>query len=334
MTSEAHIFAVDDSNIARRLLQEVLSAGGYADIHFAHSGSEALIQLGIEPETKPPAVPNPDAILLDVVMPGIDGIETCARIRADARYQHVPILMVTSESEADALAQAFVAGANDYVRKPFESVELLARLRNALKLKGEIDRRRARERELLAATRDIRSVRTVHGACAFDALTLLPGRGLIEAAVGNLPAESFGDLGVLAFQIDNLQQFREARGETAEAMLLARVAANLAALPGRFGDVLARYEGGTYVAILHPVTTEELHRRAEAARQTVQALAIPAPGRGSATVTLSVGGAHGSVLHTRDPRTLFASAIAAMEQAMREGGNRVSFKTDLTWGVS
>ncbi len=132
--SETHIFAVDDSNIARALMQEVLSSGGYADVHFAASGTDALAQLGIEPLSKAAAVPDPDAILLDVVMPGIDGIETCARIRADSRYQYVPILMVTSESEVDALAQAFVAGANDYVRKPFDSVELLARLRNALKL--------------------------------------------------------------------------------------------------------------------------------------------------------------------------------------------------------
>ncbi len=218
--TDTHIFAVDDSNIARALMQEVLTSGGYSDVHFAASGTEALAQLGIEPLSKPAAVPDPDAILLDVVMPGIDGIETCARIRADARYQYVPILMVTSESEVDALAQAFVAGANDYVRKPFDSVELLARLRNALKLKGEIDRRRARERELLAATRDIKSVRTVHGVCAFDALTLLPGRGLIETLVGTLPQEGIDSLGVLAVQIDNLQEFRAAHGEAAEAPLI------------------------------------------------------------------------------------------------------------------
>lgn len=331
--SETHIFAVDDSNIARALMQEVLSAGGYADVHFAASGTDALAKLGIEPLSKAAAVPDPDAILLDVVMPGIDGIETCARIRADSRYQYVPILMVTSESEVDALAQAFVAGANDYVRKPFDSVELLARLRNALKLKGEIDRRRARERELLAATRDIK-VRTVHGVCAFDALTLLPGRGLIETLVGSLPAEGIEALGVLAVQIDNLQEFRAAHGEAAEAQLLARVAASLSTLPSRLGDLLARYEGGTFVAILHPVSVEELGRRAEAARQAVQALSIPIRGRKGSLVTVSVGATHGSTVSNRDPRTLFAKAVAAMEQAMRDGGNRVSFTSNLSWGVS
>jgi diguanylate cyclase (GGDEF)-like protein len=267
-------------------------------------------------------------------MPGIDGIETCARIRADARYQYVPILMVTSESEVDALAQAFVAGANDYVRKPFESVELLARLRNALRLKGEIDRRRARERELLAATKDIRSIRAVHGVCAFDALTLLPGRGLIESLVGSLPAEGVDALGVLAFQIDNLPQFRANLGEAAEAHVLARVAASLAALPGRLGDLLARYEGGTFVAIVHPVNADELGRRAEAARQAILALGIPVRDRTGRVVTLSVGAAHGSTIRNRDARTLFANAVAAMEQAIRDGGNRISFTSAFAWGVS
>jgi diguanylate cyclase (GGDEF)-like protein len=288
----------------------------------------------VDPLVKPAAVPDPDAILLDIVMPGIDGIEACARIRADARYQYVPILMVTSESEVDALAQAFVAGANDYVRKPFDSVELLARLRNALKLKGEIDRRRAREQELLTATKDIRSVRKVHGVCAFDALTLLPGRGLIESAVGSLPAEGLEALGVLAVQIDNLEEFRVMHGEAAEAQLLARVAAGLSTLPSRLGDLLARYEGGTFVAILHPVSPEELSRRAEAARQIVLALGIPLRDRKGRPVTVSVGVSHGSTVKNRDPRTLFANAVAAMEQAMRDGGNRVSFTTTLTWGVS
>ena len=90
-----------------------------------------------------------DLILLDIVMPEIDGIEACARIRSDLRYADIPIIMVTSLGDMDSLANAFVAGANDYITKPVNRVELLARVRSALKLKAELERRQARERELL-----------------------------------------------------------------------------------------------------------------------------------------------------------------------------------------
>ena len=88
-------------------------------------------------------------MLLDIVMPDIDGIEACARIRSDPRYADVPIIMVTSLGDMDSLANAFVAGATDYITKPVNRVELLARVRSALKLKAELDRRAGARAELL-----------------------------------------------------------------------------------------------------------------------------------------------------------------------------------------
>ena len=88
-------------------------------------------------------------MLLDIVMPEMDGVEACARIRNDPRYADLPIIMVTSLDDMNSLANAFVAGATDYVTKPVNRVELVARVRAALRLKQELDRRQARERELL-----------------------------------------------------------------------------------------------------------------------------------------------------------------------------------------
>ena len=106
-----HILVVDDSADARAILQTALEAAGYRNLAFAASGDEALSLLGVEPRSDSgwPV----DAILLDVVMPGRDGVETCACLRADERYKDVPVIMVTSQSAMETLSDAFMAGPND-----------------------------------------------------------------------------------------------------------------------------------------------------------------------------------------------------------------------------
>lgn len=80
---------------------------------------------------------------MDSKMPDMDGIEACRRIKAVGRYQDVPILIVTARDKTKFLKAAFDAGAIDYITKPLDKVELLIRVRSALKLKHEIDSRKA-----------------------------------------------------------------------------------------------------------------------------------------------------------------------------------------------
>jgi phosphoserine phosphatase RsbU/P len=125
----------------------MLLSGSYDDVVTAASGLEALktLDVGSNSDERQPV----DIVLLDVVMPEMDGVETCARIRNDPRCADLPIIMVTSRADTDTLTNAFVAGATDHVTKPVNRVELIARVRAALRLKAELDRREARERELL-----------------------------------------------------------------------------------------------------------------------------------------------------------------------------------------
>src|ERR1700683_4645240 len=141
------ILFIDDTEDSRDLTEAALISAGYADIVTAASGWEALkiLDVGGTSEERAPI----DVVLLDIVMPEMDGFECCARVRNDARYTDIPIIMVTSLDDMDSLANAFVAGASDYITKPVNRVELLARVRAALKLKSELERRQARERELL-----------------------------------------------------------------------------------------------------------------------------------------------------------------------------------------
>ena len=137
------ILVVDDSADMRALTEAALLSGGLSEMHGAASAAEAYDCLGIGKADAPfPA----DLILLDIVMQDVDGIQACAQIRNDPRYADVPIIMVSSLNDADSVADALKAGANGYIAKPFDRSDLVARVRAALQLKAEIDRRKDGER--------------------------------------------------------------------------------------------------------------------------------------------------------------------------------------------
>src|SRR4051794_20295750 len=124
------ILLVDDSDDSREVVRAALGSAGYPDVVSVVSGRDAVkfLELG---RASPDARPLADVVLLDVVMPELDGISVCARIRNDPCYRDTPIIMVTSLDDTESLADAFVAGASDYVTKPVNPVELHARVRAA-----------------------------------------------------------------------------------------------------------------------------------------------------------------------------------------------------------
>jgi two-component system response regulator MprA len=116
------VLVVDDERAVRESLRRALELEGY-DVELAADGEEALERLGA------PSVA--DAVILDVLMPGIDGLEVCRRLRAGANA--VPVLMLTARAEVDSRVAGLDAGADDYLPKPFALAELLARLRALLR---------------------------------------------------------------------------------------------------------------------------------------------------------------------------------------------------------
>ncbi|MCW5316741.1 response regulator [Nostoc sp. KVJ3] len=144
------ILAVDDIRDNLILVQAILESEGY-EIDLVSDGIKALQQVEKSP---------PDLILLDVMMPGIDGYEVTRRIRKNPAISYIPILLITAFHES-SVVEGLDAGADDFIRKPFDTDELLARVRSLLRLKHSLDEQQkmARQREDFVSrlTHDLRT---------------------------------------------------------------------------------------------------------------------------------------------------------------------------------
>lgn len=146
------ILIVDDSPDQQALLRSILGKAGHEAIVSADSAKSASAVLNLEGDAPRQKI---DLILMDVLMPEQDGVETCRQIKRCAHLQDIPIIMVTAKSDLSNLKAAFSAGAMDYISKPVNSVELLARVSSALTLKSEMDRRKSRELELRRSNEEL-----------------------------------------------------------------------------------------------------------------------------------------------------------------------------------
>lgn len=131
----ARVLVVDDVEANVRLLEAKLQFEYYT-VMTAFSGEEALA-VALER--------NPDVILLDVMMPGLDGFETCRRLKEDPATRHIPVVMVTALDQRDDRNRGLSVGADDFLSKPIDDVTLLARVKSLARFKGQVDELRSRE---------------------------------------------------------------------------------------------------------------------------------------------------------------------------------------------
>ena len=189
------IISIDDSDIAQDVIRASLAEFGFEDIQSFLDPKEALDAISSGRTTA-------DLILLDIMMPGIDGIELCARIRGLEKWTDIPIIMLTSRKDTDSLSQAFLAGANDYVTKPFDRIELQARIRSCLRLKGELDRRRASDRRARSATNNPMTIS--RGTAPIPDLSIVSRQSALQNALLALSADELDRVGVVCFCIDQV----------------------------------------------------------------------------------------------------------------------------------
>jgi diguanylate cyclase (GGDEF)-like protein len=220
------ILVVDDDRNLRKIIQTNLELAGYG-VATAANGEEALQILDSM---------QPDLIVLDVMMPLMDGYEVARRVRRHPSNTHVPIIMLTAKSEVEDKLAGFEAGADDYITKPFGPQELLARVKA--------------------------KIRRVEVDSSLSPLTRLPGNLAIEAELRRR-IEVNAPFAVLYLDLDNFKAFNDVYGFTHgdEAIqLIAGVAVDVVRRRGTTQDFVGHIGGDDFIIVTIPERGEEIAR--------------------------------------------------------------------------
>lgn len=294
------VLIVEDDALFRRILQAKLQEWGY-EVVAVDTGNEAweILQGQL----------TPDLLILDWMMPGIDGIELCRRIRAGKSDRYQYILLISGKDEKREVVEGLDAGADDYLTKPFDIGELHARIRAG-------NRILALQRDLMQALDALRYQAT------HDDLTGLWSRG---PAMNLLKRDlerglrSGSPTGVLLVDLDHFKKINDTYGHLSGDVVLKEAAARISRAVRSY-DFVGRYGGEEFMAVLSNCTTHELQIVAERVRIAVSEATIRTDGA-EIKVTASVGGAVG--VHHTNELALLASADSALYEAKQGGRNRV-----------
>lgn len=318
---DINILVVDDSKDQRELTEAALRSAGYNDVRSAASANEAFKILDIGRNSSDGTDPV-DIVLLDIVMPETDGIEACAYIRSQKRYEDLPIIMITSLDDMGSLASAFVAGANDYITKPLNRIELLARVRAALKLKDELEQRRERERELLnflSSWGDRRATLWIDEATGLFV-------GEVAEAYLTSGSEHDGDdlVSVITLAIDRLDVAKDSQSEKIARAIYLQAAKAVRAALATVGVVAASYRNGLIVIIAPDFGPSSGKKLAQSMCAAIARLGIDNQEFiASGQVTASAAVVTGRVKRGPERVKLLMQAIASVERSTADGGNRV-----------
>jgi diguanylate cyclase (GGDEF)-like protein len=289
------ILVGDNSQVVREVLRWHLESHGYQVLE-AGDGAESV---ALARQMKP------SAILLSVELPVLNGHEALTRLKADPELRDTPVVFITAHTETDDVVEGLRLGAHDYLRKPFEPAEVIARVSAAVRVKELQDDLRARNAELDHIARS-------------DPLTGLANRRHLDeqlAVHASSAARRHHELSVAVIDIDNFKSVNDTYGHSAGDTVLREVARRLAG-SARVEDVVGRWGGEEFLVILPHCGVGDAAIVSERIRQAVEASPIRAEDGISIHLTVSVGCAGG----TGD--RVIERADAALYAAKEGGRNR------------
>jgi diguanylate cyclase (GGDEF)-like protein len=288
------VLVVDDSEFIHELVRARLREEGLQVEH------ELTGEDGIEHAISS----RPDLILLDIELPDVDGFEVCRRLKERAETRPIPVIFLTGQSDTEAKVRGLDLGAVDYVTKPFDDVELRARVRAALRTK--------RLQDLLQQQSFL------------DGLTGLWNRGYLDHRLEgefNIVRRYERRLSLLLGDIDHFKRVNDTYGHLFGDYVIQRVAEALSA-HARRSDIACRYGGEEFALLLPSAGVDEAGLVAERLRGAVEASPFEVRGT-SVHVTISFGVASTDCLEPLTTEALISRADRALYDAKESGRNRV-----------
>ncbi len=303
------ILVVDDVAVNVQLLTTYLTSVGY-NVIAARDGQEALEKV---------VACNPDLVLLDVMMPKFNGFEVCERIKADETTRIVPVIMVTALNEIEDKIKATEAGADDFVSKPFNKLELLTRVKSLLRIKELHDQLNAKVKELEEAHERLRQLAITDGLTG-----LFNHRYFKEHLEQELYRASrhHSEVPLIMIDIDYFKRYNDTFGHPAGDALLRAVARILKENIRKI-DIAARYGGEEFTLVLADTAKAAASMVAEKMRRMVETNAFEGlPSHQDGHITISLGVAT-FPLDATNPNDLIAMADQRLYQAKQRGRNQV-----------
>ncbi|MCR4471345.1 diguanylate cyclase [Burkholderia sp. SCN-KJ] len=314
------VLLVDDQTIVAQAVRRALADEDRIDFHYCPRSDDAL---AAAVETRP------TVILQDLVMPGTDGLSLVKAYRTNPVIRDVPIIVLSTKEEPVIKSAAFAAGANDYLVKLPDRIELVARIRyhsrsyvNLLQRDEAYRALRQSQQQLLEANLELR--RLTHS----DGLTGLSNRRYLDEylnAEWRRGARERSELSLLMIDVDNFKLYNDTYGHVSGDDVLKRVAATVESCLGRPGDLAARFGGEEFAVVLPGTSPGGVRLLAEKIRLAIEALRLEhvhsSTGR---YVTISIGGASVVPAVGTTMTSLIEAADRALYRAKRDGKNRVA----------
>ena len=291
------LLLVDDQPLNIQALHQVFAAD--CQVLMA-TGGEMALQLAREQQ--------PDLLLLDVQMPGMDGHEVCRRLKADAALAHIPVIFVTADQNADAETRALDGGAVDFISKPFNPAVVRARVRTHLTLKLQSD--------LLRQLAFVDGLTGLHNRRFFDERC---------EAEFQRARRNGSSLALLLADVDFFKAYNDFYGHLAGDDALRGVAVALRTGLRRPGDLLCRYGGEEFAMLLPETEMDGALAVAQALEQAVRGLRNPhARSSVAALLTISIGLVVGVPGARHSMAAMLEAADRQLYQAKAEGRGRFS----------
>jgi diguanylate cyclase (GGDEF)-like protein len=304
------ILVVDDNADNIQLLRARLEARGYI-VEEAADGEVALERVFSNPP--------PDLILLDVMMPKIDGFEVVRRIKSDESLPFIPVIMQTALDSTESMVQGLDAGADDYVSKPVNFRELDARVKSLLRIKGLQSALAQRERELSVANAQLRVMSST------DVLTGVANRRSLEERLHDMFEHSIRlhePLSLVMCDIDHFKRVNDDFGHQAGDAVLQQFA-KLLQTEAREIDRVGRYGGEEFVILLPGTVLDAAVTFADRLRHSVERAEFRYGDGQTLHKTMSCGVAAWPHPLVNDPEALIKAADDALYVAKETGRNRV-----------